>query len=278
MSGCDVTDSTDDFDLWKVQLSTGEVRLMTLDQLDSGFQEGWITEDTRVLREGATQWATLADVAGLGGEEDLSPAPVVASVPVAPTHVALAPVTAAARNLDPFAMIPVAAPSYPPSVTPHSLRPMVSEIDDLEFEAPFRQRKSGGKVFVALIAVAAVAGMGVALTHGRLGGSTPVAVAAAPMVTANVVAAIPPPPPVVAPSEPQPNLLTNPFSTPSAPSSDSSKLTDQQKRALADADKTRDAQHKARAKASATPRAPRVKTQQPFHKGGSQYDPLNAKL
>lgn len=52
-------------DIWHVRLANGETRALSLDELDAGFQAGWISETTMVLRAGGLQWAPLSAIAGL---------------------------------------------------------------------------------------------------------------------------------------------------------------------------------------------------------------------
>lgn len=67
-------------DLFHVRLANGELRVLTLEQLDDAFQARWIDERTPVLRAGELAWSTLGQIAGL----DETPAPVA----VAPSSVA----------------------------------------------------------------------------------------------------------------------------------------------------------------------------------------------
>jgi len=62
-------------DTWHVKLANGETRALSLDVLDVGFHDGWITERTMVLAPGSIRWAPLGEVAGL----DETPAPTVAT-------------------------------------------------------------------------------------------------------------------------------------------------------------------------------------------------------
>lgn len=55
---------------WYVQFDSGDVRLMSLDELAGAFEEGEVHENTFVIQVGETQWQTLAAVAGLSDEED----------------------------------------------------------------------------------------------------------------------------------------------------------------------------------------------------------------
>jgi hypothetical protein len=78
-------------EMWHVQLPTGELCVMTLDQLDEAFQSGLINESTHVLQAGGTVWAKLGDIAGIEGGDapeasgatDAGPAPEAAPAPLA---------------------------------------------------------------------------------------------------------------------------------------------------------------------------------------------------
>ncbi len=67
---------------WLVKLDSGDVRMMTLDELDAAFQAGTIHEDTLVRRDGTDKWIKLAEE--IGGSE-----PQVPPSQVAPTHAAV---------------------------------------------------------------------------------------------------------------------------------------------------------------------------------------------
>src|SRR6478736_5709170 len=67
-------------DRFHVQFDSREVELMTLDELAEAFEAGRIHGNTYVCREGDSEWSTLAEVAGLG-EEDEAPAEEVAAAP-----------------------------------------------------------------------------------------------------------------------------------------------------------------------------------------------------
>ncbi len=123
-------------DLWRVQLSTGEIRAMSLDALDDAFQAGTIDEGTPVLAPGAASWSTLADAAGL----EAPPAAESAVHSVAPLE------------------LDNAATPAPPSV---SLRDL--DLDSLEPDA-FKAKK--GRIYAGIgLAVAAVVGIGFAATR-----------------------------------------------------------------------------------------------------------------
>jgi len=73
MSYYEATDQTEsEDDQWHVQLASGEVCLMTLDQLDEAFQNGVIHENTYLWQEGSAGWVTLREVAGLDSDDDSS--------------------------------------------------------------------------------------------------------------------------------------------------------------------------------------------------------------
>lgn len=57
-----------DDDLWEVALPSGEVKRMSLDQLDRAFQVGLIHSNTLIREGGTTEWQTLGAVAGLDEE------------------------------------------------------------------------------------------------------------------------------------------------------------------------------------------------------------------
>ncbi len=246
-------------DAWHVQLESGEVRILSLDQLDAFFQNGIIDEETYILRDGTMDWVKLRVALGLDEE------PAAAAAPVAP---AAAP-----------AQVPLvsygAVPAYQfanntdfetPYQTHLSTRPVVSEIDVGELDESLFKKKSKGKYFIAAGAAAAVVCMVAMVTANRVGSS-----ASSNSVGASVVNAVPttpapvvttPPPPV----DPQPVAQT--------------KLADDVKQALAakDTQLNQKIEAKKQARAKSAPPALHKPSAPPFHKGGNAYDPLNAKL
>jgi hypothetical protein len=239
---------TGPIEFWHVQMPDGSVSTMTLDDLDDAFQNDRIHEGTYVLKQGEQKWATLAELLGLDDE------------PAAPSASFTPPPLAAA----PF--------SYPPpasSAPIYSLRPVVSEIDDaeLDFGGPQFRSSKKRKVIIA----GSVAGVAlIAIAVAALGSSDGTPVAAAKPPTPVAAAAPPPPPPVVA----------TPAPVDSAPAD---RLTDAQKKALADADKTHATQaaQKAAARAASAPAhhsSYKSDNKPVFHKGGDKHDPLNSSL
>jgi hypothetical protein len=120
-------------ELWDVELSNGEIRTMTLDDLDAAYQAGAIEESTRVRRHGAVSWSTLAIVAGIEDE----PARPSAPHSLSPTAISVAP----------------PAPSTAHDVTPPS--PVVS-LDDVP-ETAFKKSKTG--LVFGMLGAAAVIGV-----------------------------------------------------------------------------------------------------------------------
>jgi|HubBroStandDraft_6_1064221.scaffolds.fasta_scaffold369111_2 hypothetical protein len=240
---------------WHVQVEEGLVKLWSIDQLDAAFKAGLIDESTFVLEDGTHEWQTLGAL--LGGDEPEASAPVAVQSYAPQAQVAVQSYAPQA------AVVPAATPlSLPPmSFTPQSTAPMVSDLDD-DMPVQFRSKKRGLAIGFSLALVAA----GVAVAGFRFG-STATDAAAAP------VAAVAPPP-VVAPT---------PAPEPAPSAADATRLSDDQRRALADADKALqaklDSQKKVRA--AAAPHHSHGKSaheKTPFQNGGAQGDPLNAKL
>jgi hypothetical protein len=237
---------TGPIEFWHVQMPDGSVSTMTLDDLDDAFQNDRIHEGTYVLKQGEQKWATLAELLGLDDEPAAS---------VTPPPVAAAPF------------------SYPPpasSAPIYSLRPVVSEIDDseLDFGGPqFRSSKKRKAIIAGSVAGVAI----IAIAVAALGSSS----------DGTPVAAVKPPTPVAAAAPPPPPVVATPAPVDTAPPAD--RLTDTQKKALADADKTHATQaaQKAAARAASAPvhhNSYKSDGKPVFHKGGDKHDPLNSSL
>ncbi len=253
-------------DLWHVQLPTGEVRQWSLDQLDAAFQADVINEWTHVLQDGSTEWMKLGELLGLD-----TAAPPAAEAPVAAMAVSPTPA--------PVSMAPASLP--PASVALYSVRPVVSDIgDDLDLDAMAMRPKKRGLFFGVAAAVLLIGGIGFAATH--LGGSPPAVQVSATSPALPPVVEVPPSP-QAAPA-PAPGALAAAVAAAALPApgdttttSATSRLTESQRKALADADKSRDAARRSRV-ASTPARAPRTVSKPVFHKGGNKYDPLNSAL
>jgi hypothetical protein len=282
------TTDTDDDDLWHVQLASGEVCLMTLDELDDAFQTGVIHENTYLWQEGATGWVTLREVAGLDADEaeDLSAhaeqenpfvRPDYASESVWPS--APAPAYNYAAH-DPFAP--------PVQVTgPHSTAPVVSPLRDMDFDLePLdfgKKRRPGRWLFAA--ALIGAAGFG-AVKYNL--------VPVANLIAASQNNASPVPPSVAAIPLPVETTAAPPQTPPPAPvattppAADPSKaLGDDVKQRLADADKKLAAKQKAKqqqlqqrhaASGSSSRKSSSNGAKGVFSKGGETGDPLNSSL
>ena len=228
-------------DNWHVQMESGEVRLLSLDQLDGFYQNGIIDEQTYVLRDGEMEWRKLGEVLGL----DDQPEPFAAAPSPTPS--------------------PVSYNSLVWSDQPihQSIRPVVSEIDVDELD-DMAFKKSGKAKYVAIGAVGlALAGMAAFVGASRMGHSPSAAQVQAAMVEAT-------PPPAVTNAAP-PVLDPSPVVAP--------KLTDDAKKALADKDaqfnQKQDEKRQARVRNAP---APHKKSSNPLSKNGNAYDPLNSKL
>jgi len=308
------TDQTESNEpLWQVQLASGQVCRMTLELLDDAFQDGLISEDTLIMQDGTTEWVTLRQVAGLDSEAEseapaqgaeaavvAAPDATTANPPVAavaPAPVAASP-PAPQAYMDPFAppiqaapaatqMVPSAAaqaapfvfqganPSFapqagfasaPPDPLTRSTAPVAADIDfDLE-TVNFGKKRSPAKWIIGIAAV--LGGLGFAAMNMNTSAEIPAAPAAAAPVAA--------PPAYESTPAAQPAAIT-----PAVTKPEPSRLSDEAKRALAAADKTRAAkmqqQRGAQSRGGAAPSGPR-KSKDPFHKGGDKYDPLNASL
>jgi len=312
MSEVESTDQTESNEpLWQVQLASGQVCRMTLELLDDAFQDGLITENTLIMQDGTSEWVTLREVAGLDSEGEseaqASSATDVngATAPAAPAAVAPA-VTAQplvpsqpAPYTDPFAppirvapapvvqsMMPPASaqaapfvfqganqnPSFPlqaglassiPEPLTRSTAPVAADIDfDLE-PVNFGTKRSPAKWLIGIAAV--LGGLGFAAMNMNSG----------PEVSAPAAAAAP----VAAPLAYQSTPAAQP--PPAAPVVNKPILSDEAKRALMEADKTRSAkmqqQRAGQSRGGGGSSGPRKKAD-PFHKGGDKYDPLNASL
>ncbi len=94
-----------DEERWHVRIAPGEIKLLTLEQIDDLFRLEMIDGDTLLRQEGTEDWVRLRVVAGLDEDEPeaASAAPVLSAAPSAPPP----PPSAAARG--------PSAPPPPPS-------------------------------------------------------------------------------------------------------------------------------------------------------------------
>ncbi len=82
------TGTTGEDEDYIVRLASGDVRAMTLEQLDEAFCEGRVAAATPIVAPGGTEWSTLADLANLEpDDEPASLVPVVRAPSAAPDDV-----------------------------------------------------------------------------------------------------------------------------------------------------------------------------------------------
>jgi len=304
--------TNDNDELWYVQMDNGDLRELTLDELDEAFNAGLIHENTYVMEVGGTEWQTLADVAGLNEEEEPAPpAPAYAPqavgarpLPNLVQHQSQYPsATPAAMSASAWPPV-VSAGGYSPRPTPQSVAPfaigpqstapVVHDLSDLDLNPPFKKRGMG--IWVAAVAVVALGGAGFAATQmkGGIAGLTALAKEAPP---AEVAAAMT----VPRPADPPPAAKPDPAPTP-APATTTAKeeekkdekkdekassrsMSDELKERLKAADETRTKERKQKRAARASKASRRSSGgkkggggSNPFRSGGSGSDPLNGKL
>ena len=302
---------------WYVQFDSGEVQLMTLEELDAAFDAGEVHENTFVIQVGETEWQTLADVAGLSDEEEAvepeaeadpetttlyTPAQAASMhaaaqvapalrAPAAPAP-AVSPAVAAYQNARPAAAAaaggwpPVAAPAAPQSTWPPAAM----------------NRPSGGYNLGPQSTIPVVNDLDMDFETPRFNSgrrSALIAVFAAIPVLGGGGYALtrmdtaPELPPVAAaapvhatspwvppPSSPTPVAAPTPPPEAKSDSGSTGRLSDDMKKALLASDSGRSP--KAKAKSSAPARSSTASSKKGggsvFKAGGSTNDPLNSKL
>jgi hypothetical protein len=284
---------------WYVQFDSGDVRLMTLDELDQAFEAGEVHAQTYLIQVGETNWQSLADVAGLNDEsdEESNEEPVAAPAPQ-PAFAAPAPATFAAPAPAPFTtsvMPAVTASGYPPVIsrapslnpTPSYARGLESTIPvvaDLDFGVDTRSFKSGRKsaFMAAMVAIPLLGGGGYALTRlDQPPEALPKLAAAAPPPATTAARNWSSPPPTeatpAAPAAPTPSSVSD------SKSGSDTRLSDDMKKALLSNDSAR-ATLKAPKKTgktapvAASRGASKKGGKGPFSASGSKDDPLNPNL
>jgi hypothetical protein len=222
-------------DLWRVQLASGELREMSLDDLDAAFEQGVLSARSPVLAPGASEWSSLGVVAGLADDEPAQESQV--------------------NSLTPFALSPTQDVGITPA--PQVLPQDLADLDEQAF-SPKKGRVIG--FMVAGLCVLALGGVG--LTRVVSSGAVKSAATGA-QITGSLA------------QEPKADK-------PADEAAPSTKLSDDQKQKLIEADKAREAKQRAKAPVAApgrkAPAGPRTKEGNPFHNGGDKYDPLNGAL
>ena len=234
MTQADVTGSgRNHLDIWHVKLANGETRALSLDELDAGFHDGWITERTMVLAAGALRWAPLGEVAGL----DETPAPV------ASTPNSIAPLA-----IDSFGLETSTSDDVPFDI---DVALDGGSYGDVQALRPRR----GRKILKLMTALVVIGGLGFAGFLGRPAVQHALASRGhASSVTADVKVTppAPAPPPVAAAPAPAPADTVPTLGAASLP--DAAPLTEAEKKAAADAEKKAAAEAK-KAKRAAQRRA-----------------------
>ena len=296
----------DSEDRFYAQFDSREVELMTLDELAAAFEAGRIHANTFVCREGEEEWLTLAEVAGLGDEEEPEAAPQVEQRPAMPERRPEMPAAAGTRPAMPERRpeMPVAAgvrpevSSLPPAASAVSspalsFAPVTSNIDfsalDVD-ELALRPKRRWGLVLAAAATLVVGGGGAVFALNGGSGALASTAPtksameAAASQSQASLTLPKPSEPVAApaAPSTPEPVAAAVPDAPSAAPKA--AEFSDDMKSALLAQDKARQGKtaqkaKKGRATASA-PAAHRSKAAPSagLKSTGSAYDPLNGKL
>jgi hypothetical protein len=283
-----------------------ESELMTLDELDTAFQEERIHEETLVCRVGDTKWLKLRELANLDEEEaeQAAPAPV-ASVPqpvaqpfaqpfvpavVAPAQPQAAyvppsfpPARTQAPAVAPYRTSSTPSAAYQPMTlsAPTSMSPMAFDLDDID-AAALRPKRRVGLIAagIGLLAVGGIAAVSLAGSADKIAPTVAVPTAAAAAAlspsTLDSLKTSPAAPAAVPSPAPAPAVEAE------APKA-TGRLTDDMKAALLAQDKERETKVKAKGKGRAVAAASRRsgkagKSSGPFKAGGSAYDPLNGKL
>ncbi|HKO53582.1 MAG TPA: DUF4339 domain-containing protein [Polyangiaceae bacterium] len=284
-------DSEHSEDRFYAQFDSREVELMTLDELAAAFEAGQIHANTFVCREGDSEWLTLAEVAGLGEEEEEAEpepaAPVLERRPPMPERRPEMPVAAGTRPPMPerrpempqrrpemptqpaarfqAQSVPPAAPSA--AAPSHSFAPVTSNVDysNLDFdELAMRPKRRWGLVLAAA-AVLALAGGGTVFALNGGGSALASAIpdkaalasaashSQASLTLSNIQAKPSEPEPAapVVPATPEPAAAAAPAAEAPA-AAKSNGLSEDMKQALLASDKTRDSKKAKKAKGRAT--------------------------
>lgn len=294
-----VQDETED--RYYTQVEAGDVRLFTLDQLDAAFNAGLIHENTYVCLEGESTWQTLAEVAGLGDEEEEAPvsAPQLIAQPVPQAHQPSSYGYGVAASPSVAPSVPSVAPYSVSPMTGPSIRPVVNDLaldDDMDMMA-LRPKRPIGKI-LAGVAVLALGGLGFAVVQSggirlpQLSDGVSKASAASMSVSSLKQAETPKPvaAPAPEPSKPEPPKAEEPKPAEAAADTDKvekksndDRFSEDMKAALLNKDKkqaTTSKQKKAARTAVAGKQKAAGKAGKAtgFKAGGSAYDPLNGKL
>ena len=277
-------------DLWHVQMASGDVLIMNLDELDDAFNSGRIDESTMVLQGGSLKWARLGEILGdeepelpaftspmeTAGRQIVVPTPFVQTLSTTPTPV---PSRASSGRAQACAL------ALDNDVVTPSVRPLAYDISsttdfaDDDFDPDMASlRTSKKKLVFGVLGAAAVVAIGVV-------GMTKVTASAA-VSASNANASIAQAAAAAAPAPAKPQTTTPADVGVNLDSLPGSRLSDDQKAALSKMDKKLAEQQAAKEAALAEKAAKRAAThhgkfkagKSGFHEGGDPHDPLNAKL
>jgi GYF domain 2 len=148
-------------DKWHVALAPGEVKVVSLEQLDDLFRLSIVDAETKVWQNGMSEWQPLRVIADLDDVPVAEPKrtypkpPSPRSAPPPPRPQSLAPAPAFA---EPFGL----AATQPAFVTPIAIQPIAS-VRPLTVSTRAPAPRRGGDFGRLLIALSLVAGVGVSL-------------------------------------------------------------------------------------------------------------------
>jgi hypothetical protein len=151
-------------DKWHVALAPGEVKIVSLEQLDDLFRLSIVDAETKVWQTGMSEWQPLRVIAGIDDEpapepkrsHPKPPSPRSAAPPPRPKSVAPAPAYAAPVS---FAL----APTEPSYVSPVAAVNQFASVRPLVVSQAPRPAQRGGSFGRFLVGLAVVTGIGISL-------------------------------------------------------------------------------------------------------------------
>ena len=163
-----------DDDKWHVALAPGEVKVVSLEQLDDLFRLSIVDAETKVWQDGMSEWQPLRVIAGL--DEKPEPKRTHPKPPSPRSSPPPAPRRSVPSPPRPPSRAPAAEASfYPPTVAPTSFYPQTASVAPIRTVAPLgsvrplvvshapRTARRGGGFGRFLIGLAALAGVSITL-------------------------------------------------------------------------------------------------------------------
>lgn len=249
-------------DCWRVLLLTGEVRAMSLDELDEAFQAGLIDAETPLLPPGESMWTRVGVAAGLDEPESVEEGTLVQrhTLILANAAARAAEAAEAAKSVQ---VQVEAAKSVEPAIVPRApvstyrtRRPASNALSAIATKRGFAVLAAG--VLVLSFGISSAARF--ALHRSAAKATTSIRAAVVLAMPTSELAAAPAAPPKVADNH---VAAAEPKASDSEPSA----------QAPRDAQKRREAP--ARARRHVAGRAP---SRGPFLSGGDKFDPLNGTI